>query len=74
MTRFKIAKVIVEKRYLIPMQDNSRTELDGRTVDAVVQEWFYHHDLNGVHITRDGHHMSGQDTVIEVDVEDYVRE
>lgn len=59
--RFVELLVTVQKTYLIPMDSRlgDKTQLDGRDIDELAQEWFVDFPLDHSHATRDAYALMG---------------
>ena len=70
--KFKILKVTVEQKYYIPMHDDERTQINGWTMEEVIEDWFKQHDRKMIayYASRDYHHIMGGDRFIKAEVED----
>lgn len=52
--KYKVLEVTYTRQYIVPMIDDERTKINGWSMKDVIQDWFYNHDLNSHHATRDG--------------------
>jgi len=69
--KFKRIVATIRREYLIPMADETHSELDGRTLEEIINEWFKEYDINSSHATREACHLGNSDKVIEAHVEDF---
>lgn len=68
--KYTILKVTVEQKFAIPMHDDIHTQINGWTMEEVIDDWFKTHGITSFHATRDGHHIMGGDKFIKSEVED----
>lgn len=68
--KFKILKVTVEQKYYIPMYDDERSQINGWTMEEIIEDWFKRFSLGHTHATRDGHLIMGAEKFIKAEVED----
>jgi len=69
--RFTKIKVTMELTYLVEMIDQTHTEINGWTVEQVVDDWFQRHDVNRSHATRDGYLLGGSGKkVLKIETEE----
>jgi len=66
----KFTKVVVtmEVTYLIPMANDTVTEINGWTVPEVVQSWFRDFNIASHHASRDGWKLGNSEVVKDVRV------
>ena len=64
---YKILKVTVEHSYLIPMEDEKRTDINGWSMEQVKEDWFKTHDINSRHATRDTYEIGNSKKVLHIE-------
>jgi hypothetical protein len=64
--RYATITVTVEMPYVVRMIDNERTEINGYTVQEVIDAWFTNYDINRSHASRDCHRLGGGLTIVGV--------
>lgn len=68
--KFKILRVTVTEDYFIEMLDNERTEINGWTMDEVVEDWFKRHGVGAYHASREYHHIGNSKKYIKHEIID----
>ncbi len=68
--KHKILRVTVTKDYAIKMIDDERTEINGWTMEQIIEDWFEEYALAGYHATRDGHFIGCSEKFIKSEVLD----
>ncbi len=68
--KFKILKVTVEENYFIPMHDDKRSQINGWTIEEIIEDWFVRFASREYHATRDGHRIGNSRKFIKSEVTD----
>lgn len=68
--KYTILKVTVEQKFAIPMHDDVHTQINGWTMEEVIEDWFKRHSMTSFHATRDSYHIGGGDKFIKAEVVD----
>ena len=55
--KHKVIRVTIEEDFLIRVDENGRTDINGWTVEEVIEDWFKRHGMDMYHATRDGHRI-----------------
>ena len=66
----KIIKVMIEHQYLIEVYKDGTTEINGWTVEQVMENWFKTHNINSYHATRNACEIGGGNKFISYKVVD----
>jgi hypothetical protein len=61
-------RVVREESYAVPMVSATRSALDGRTPQDLLDEWFGRFPLDTHHATRDGHRIGNSSRLIKAEV------
>lgn len=68
--KIKILRVTITEDYIIEMFDDERTEINGWTMEEVIEDWFRRYGAYGHHATRDGHRIGNSRKFIKSEVFD----
>lgn len=66
----KVIRVIIEEDFMVPIHDDKRTNINGWTIDEVIEDWFKRYGLDSHHATRDSHRIGGARKYISSEVID----
>lgn len=67
--KFRTIKVVVERTYLVPVAKGEHTEINGWTIEEVVEDWFKNRSINFHHATRDSYHLGSGDKILAIEIE-----
>lgn len=70
MKEMKVIRVTVTEDYYIEMCDEEKTEINGWTIDRVIEDWFKddRYPLSSHHATRDGHRIGNSRKFVDVEI------
>lgn len=63
--KYKILSVLVKQEYLIKVGEDGRTNINGWTIEQVVDDWFSNDRINISHATRDGRKIGNADEFVD---------
>lgn len=63
-----ILRVTITEDYWIDMFDEKRTEINGWTMEEVIDDWFKNHSLASYHATREGHAIGNSRKFIKSEI------
>jgi hypothetical protein len=66
--KYREIKVTLEETYLIPMIDDTRSEINGWTLPYLAKDWFERFDINSYHATRDTYRLGNSRKVLKVEI------
>lgn len=67
----KVMRVLMTVDYAIPMcPDNKHTDINGWTVEEIVEDWFKKFPMGYYHATRDGHRIGGSERALSIEFDD----
>jgi len=57
--KFKILEVTVTHQYIIEMYDDTRSHINGWTLDEIIEDWFKKYPIDDHHASREGSKIFG---------------
>lgn len=68
--KYRVIEVTKVVKYFVPIATvkPERTEINGWTVEQVIEDWFKRHDINQYHATRDSYRMGNSDRILDIKV------
>jgi len=69
MTDYKKIKVTITEEFMVPMIDNEKTEINGWTINQVIDDWF-NYPADSYHATREGHRIGNSRKFVSTEVLD----
>lgn len=71
--KFKRLVVTMKQEYVIQISENGRTNINGWTVERIVDDWFRNNRINNFssHTIRIRHRLGGADEFIDYEIKDF---
>ena len=63
-----ILRVTVTQDYWIDMFNDKITEINGWTIEEVIEDWFKNNSLGSYHATREGHKIGNGDKFVKSEI------
>jgi len=64
--KYKLIEITLKRDYLIPMFNDEISQINGWSLDRVINDWFKNFSLNSRHATRDNFVIGGSTRFIDI--------
>ena len=64
----KIIEVTMKVQFIVPMHNAAQSEINGWTLEEVIEDWFKRNGINGYHATRDRFEIGNSKEIVNIEV------
>lgn len=68
MPKYKVLRVTFQEDFIIEMNDDKISKINGWTIDEIIEDWFKNNNIDAYHATREAYRVGNSRKYITSEV------